>query len=142
MKKLISLILVVCILLAACSPAGDDPVIEITERFFVNQMAEILGNASRYLGRTIRLEGMFLTVDLPDGETFHMVYRLTDGCCGPIEPVGFEVHLDGMDPLPDDTWVEVTGILERYEHNSLMIWRLHATSLTEMSQRGAEFVTR
>jgi len=145
MKKLIVLIIVVAMLLTACSPGGsDDYVVEITERFFVNQTTEVLRNPERYLGRTIRLEGIFITVQLPGvDDDFHFVHRLTDGCCGPIEPIGFEVRLDGIAPLPDDTWVEVIGVLEQYEniwqHDAL---RLEVASLTEMSERGAEFVAQ
>ena len=135
MKKFIALLMIASMLLASCSPADDNGIIEISEESFVDETFGVLGNPDRYLGRTIRLEGMFMTVQLPgSGDEFHFVYRLTDGCCGP-EPIGFELHLDGIDPLPDYTWVEVTGVLEQH-----ISTRLEVISLIEMSERGAEHV--
>ena len=150
MKKIIALLMILSLLLAACSQESDDDVvedvveIEITERFFIAQTNEIIGNPARYLGRTIRLEGMFFSQVWPaTGEEFHFVFRMMEGCCGPEEPVGFELRLEDTVPPPDNTWVEVTGVLEQYvgfwQQYSL---RLEVLSLTEMSERGAEFVTQ
>jgi len=147
MKKgiaLIALFMTILLMLTACSGDDGDGIIEIPERFFVTQTTEILGNPNRYLGRTIRLEGMFFTRIWPGtGEELHFVLRQTPGCCSPADPIGFELRLENTDPLPDNTWVEVTGVLELYvdvwQQNML---RLEVISLTAMTERGAEFVTQ
>ena len=144
MKKIAALMIALLMIFASCSPADSDGVIEITERFFVNQTMEVISNPDQYMGRTIRLEGMFWNITcVVTGEQLYFVVRNTDGCCGPIEPIGFELRIDGFDPPPHDAWVEVEGILERYTG----IWnqnilRLEVVALTAMSERGAEFVTQ
>jgi len=135
------ILLIVLTLGVGCTGSDVDPgneVHEITERFFAMQFFEISINTEEFLGRTIRYEGMFITHywEYTD-EYFHLVYRYTEGCCNPVEPLGLEVYLDGIDPLPDGAWVEVTGILERFDYGFL---RLAVTSLIEKEERGAEFV--
>lgn len=122
---------------AAPQSVPDGDVIEIRERFFVTQVEDILLNASRYLGRTIRYEGIFRSFEWPPtGETIYFVMRLTRGCCSE-EPIGFEVYLDDSIERPDDdTWVEVTGELKRHE-GTLMI---RVVSLIEPDERGAALV--
>jgi len=110
-------------------------IIVIGERFFATQMFEIFLNYRRYLGLAIQYEGIFYTMPW-DGYDFHFVVRYTFGCCGNDGLLGFEVIMDGLEPLPDDTWVEVTGILE-FDGEFLV---LRAISITEMDERGAEVV--
>jgi len=111
-------------------------VIEVGERFFVNQILEIFLNHRQYLGRFVQYEGMFHTVPW-DGYDFYIVYRYTFHCCGELDRVGFEVILDDVDPLPDDTWVEVLGMVDTVD--GFLVLRV--ISITEMDQRGAEFVS-
>jgi len=144
-KKLLVLILIAILLLSACSTGeNDDGVIVITERFFVTQTLEIFGNSSRYIGSTIRLEGIFLTTTPFAGDERHFVIRNTYGCCSPTELIGFELYLgDDFTPLQTDAWVEVAGILERYtDHRNFEFLRLEVVSLTEKNERGAEFVSQ
>ncbi|MCL2226945.1 MAG: hypothetical protein FWB97_04885 [Oscillospiraceae bacterium] len=109
--------------------------IVIGERFFINQMFEIFLNHQLYLGRTIQYEGIFQAIEW-DGVIFHIVFRYTAGCCGNDGRVGFELIMDGFEPFQDDTWVEVTGILE-YDNGFLV---LRPISIIEMDERGAEVV--
>jgi len=108
----------------------------ITERFFVNQIMEVFMNHEIYLGRLIQYEGMFY--DLGQGsDDFFAVIRYTFGCCGVDGRIGFQVVLDDFQPLPDDTWVEVSGILEMND-GFLM---LRVVALSEKDERGSEVVT-
>jgi len=139
MKRLTAVFLIV-LLLAGCSSSDDADILEIGERFFVTQIEQIYLDPETYLGRTIRYEGIFFSTYW-EGEHFHYVIRYTfDGCCGNDSMTGFEVLLNGIEPFPDDTWVEVTGVLEEYELDLHTILVVNATSVTEKPERGLEFV--
>ena len=137
-------ILAMLAILGGCgnSAADGDDVFEITERFFAVQMFEVLMDSENFLGRTIRYEGVF-TSQYWDatGEYFHLVYRYTEGCCGPEEPIGLEVYLNDLPQPSTGAWVEVTGILERFYADGVGFLRLNVVSLVEMDVRGSEFVS-
>jgi len=139
MKKLAALFIAV-LLLAGCAGGPGDDVIEIGDQSFVNQFNEIFSNSSQHLGRTIRYDGMFRTLTWPGtGEDFYFVIRYTVGCCGE-EPIGFELYPGGIDPLPDGTWVEVTGVLERIEDAGFGSVLLRIVSMVELDEPGVRFV--
>jgi len=148
MRKLFLSFLIVLLLLAGCSgdspSASDSDIIEISERFFILEVQEIQLNPEDYLGRTIRYEGVFRSVYWAATDRyFHFVLRYTDDCCGlDGGVVGFEVYFeDGHAPVEADAWVEVTGILGRYEEDGRRLLRLLVTSMTELETRGAEVVS-
>jgi len=118
----------------------DEDILEIGERFFLTQMNQIYLNRENYLGRTIRYEGMFYTISWED-YTYHLVIRHTFGCCGNDGMAGFDVALNGIEPFPDNTWVEVTGVLSEFEfsewYNMLYV---DVATIVEMPERGSEFV--
>jgi len=89
---------------------GEDGVIEIKDPHFSFHMQEIQLNRSEFLGETIRFEGLFLSTYW-EGEAIYFVARLEGGCCGFY---GLEVYLNEFSPFEDETWVEVTGILEEF----------------------------
>jgi len=144
-KAIVAFMLIFIMILAACgdqSSANDtasdnENIIVITERFFVNQIVEIILNADQYFGRAIRYEGILRVVANPHtGEDFFFVIRYTEGCCG-VEMVGMELLIENGTTISDDAWVEVTGILE--EGSDFPVLRV--TSLTEKSERGSDFVS-
>ena len=151
MKKLLVLMLAVLLLLSACAEenganieddAGISVDLQITERFFVAQTNEIYGNPDRYLGSTIRIEGLFLATTFMD-EDFHYVIRFTEGCCTATEPIGFELYLGDFAPPVNDAWVDVIGVLGRHvDDRNFEVLRLEVISLTETTERGAEFVSQ
>ncbi|MCL2589028.1 MAG: hypothetical protein FWD84_06425 [Oscillospiraceae bacterium] len=120
---------------------GD--VLHIGDRFFATQINDILlNNFDRYLGRVIRYEGMFWSLywEWTD-RYYHYVIRYTYGCCGDHDSsAGFELALGRTQPPPDDTWVEVTGILERSDGEGISHVRLRVISLVVLEERGLEFV--
>jgi len=143
MRKVLALCaLVLTLLLTGCSGAEEENIVEIGERFFVTRINDILFTNTRdYIGRTIRYEGMFWTVYWePTGRDHFYVIRYTDGCCGDHDSsIGFELRLNGARSLPDDTWVEVTGVLEEAD-DGIQHVRLRVVSLRELDERGLEFV--
>jgi len=139
MKKFVILFLIIALLFTACTNIED--VLVIGERFFVAEITEIYLNSDDYLGRVIQYKGLFRTAYWETrGIYFHYVSRRTYGCCGDDGIVGFEVYLDGVEPFPDNTWVEVIGVLEEFELSGGSYLRLVVTSIRELTERGAEFV--
>ena len=144
MKKLMITLMGALLLVGCAGSTDDDGIIEIGERLFVAQINEIMSNPDRFLGRTIRYEGMLWTVTHPvTEEEFSFVVRMTEGCCSPLEPVGFAINLSSLEnaeQTPLNAWVEVVGILEQHEGEAFDILRLDVISITEMADRGSEFV--
>jgi uncharacterized membrane protein YcgQ (UPF0703/DUF1980 family) len=117
--------------------------VEIKEKMFISQVNDIYLNADDYLGKTIKLEGIFKQ-DENYEKTNCFVLRYGPGCCGTDGNVGFEVAWDKEKamPYPDvDSWVEATGVLKTYEEDGPMQYLyLDLASLNVLSIRGAETV--
>ncbi|MDR3313793.1 MAG: hypothetical protein LBS96_04975 [Oscillospiraceae bacterium] len=164
MKKiayLLVLVMAATALLAGCGknepvtetiggvPAAAAPnvggVVEIKEKMFLTQMNEIWLNMEEYLGKTIKLEGIYREEVWEEGKVYHSVLRNSPGCCGADGVAGFDVEwpegTDGAYPA-QDAWVAVAGVLERYEENGNTYVRLLLTSLEVKEERGAEFVSQ
>ena len=152
MKKiyLLAMIIFFMFVISGCNSAGtatdiggisEEDITVIGERFFVMQIQDVFLNPNNYIGSAIRYEGMFFSEFWPPtGETFYMVVRFADDCCGGGGIIGFEVYLGDIQPFPDDTWVEVTGIVELYNDGYGEFLRLVAVSVIEMDERGMEVV--
>jgi len=139
LKRLITSVtmaVMLCMSLAVLNGCGGEAVVVIDERFFVVQTQDILFNPSRFMGRTIRYEGFFGSMQWDDEPPLHYVARRTLGCCGDDGIIGFEVVLGDIAPPADDAWVEVTGVL----HGEGRRLFLYVTHLTELQERGMEFV--
>jgi len=108
---------------------ANNHIIEITDYDFALQIQEIQTNRDDFIGRTIRYEGMFLS-SYWEGETIYFIGRLEGGCCGLY---AFEVYLNNFHRLDDETWVEVTGILEEFyvEATGRYFMRLNVIALEE-----------
>jgi uncharacterized membrane protein YcgQ (UPF0703/DUF1980 family) len=126
--------------------APNNGVIEIKEKMFAAQVNDVYLNAEDYLGKTIKLEGLFKS-ELYYGkeEPYCFVIRYgPGGCCGLDANVGFEVAWakDGAKPYPlIDSWVEATGVLKTYEEDGYSNYLyLDLSSLNVLSKRGAETV--
>jgi len=127
-------------------PALSDGTIEIKEKMFATQVTDVYLNAEDYLGKTIKLEGLFKS-ELYDGkdEPYRFVIRYgPGGCCGMDANVGFEIAWakENSKPYPVvDSWVEATGVLKTYEEDGYSNYLyLDLSSLNVLSKRGAEFV--
>jgi len=119
--------------------------LEIREKMFLTQTNDIYTNADEYVGKVIKLEGMFLSSYYePSDSMYYMVMRNGPGCCGNDGTVGFEVCFDEsvMDMPADDDWVEAIGTLEWYEEFGQRYLHLNLVSLTVLDTRGAEMVTQ
>lgn len=118
----------------------SDEVVYIKEAMFVAQTNDIYINTDDYMGKTIKLEGLFETYCYSEtNETCYFVVRYGPGCCGYDANPGFEVVWDNEYPKVND-WVEAIGVLESYEEDGYNCLRLRLTSLKVLDKRGAEYV--
>jgi uncharacterized membrane protein YcgQ (UPF0703/DUF1980 family) len=131
-------------------PANAVDVVEIKEKMFVAQTNDVYLNPDEYLGRTIKLEGLFGVMESEEDEESespcYYVYRLGPGCCGYDANAGFEVIWNpdnaGKEYPKDQDWTEAIGVLERYEYDGEEYLRLSLSSLAVKAERGKERVTQ
>jgi uncharacterized membrane protein YcgQ (UPF0703/DUF1980 family) len=123
-------------------------IIEIKEKMFIAQTNDIYLNTEDYLGKIIKLEGLFKQEQstLRD-DPYCFVIRYGPGCCGYDGNAGFEVAWsDGYTlkpPYPKvDDWVEAAGELKYYEEDGYPYLYLALSSLKVLDTRGAEFVSQ
>lgn len=120
---------------------SEGEVIHITEKMYVTYINDIFTNADEYMGKKIKLEGMFTSAyDEITGLTYYFVYRTGPGCCGNDgDMCGFEFTT--TDPLPEEKdWIEVIGTLDSYEENGFTYLTLKDSKVTLKSERGQEVV--
>jgi uncharacterized membrane protein YcgQ (UPF0703/DUF1980 family) len=122
----------------------DKDLIEITEKMFIAQVNDVYLNSEDYLGKTIKLEGIFKCEQFyGEDESYCFVIRYGPGCCGTDGNAGFEVKWDkdSVQPYPAvESWVEATGILKMEEEDDFQYLYLDLSSLDVLSKRGAEVV--
>ncbi|MDR1058998.1 MAG: hypothetical protein LBL43_05565 [Treponema sp.] len=121
------------------APAGD--VLEIREKMFIAQTNEVYLNPEDYMGRTVKLEGLFKKQEYPGGGGYCFVLRYGPGCCGNDGSAGFEVAWDRPYPQEDE-WVEAVGVLDSYDEDGYPYLYLDLASLVVKEERGKEFVTQ
>lgn len=126
---------------SAVKVSGDE--IDINEKMYVTWINEIYTNTDNYLGKTIRLEGMYTAETVEEtNKSYYYVYRQGPGCCGNDGSMcGFEFTFDGTMPKEND-WIEVTGVLERYEEDGAEYLSLKASKVEVKSERGKEVVSQ
>ena len=125
------------------APASEKGVIEIKEKMFISQVNDVYLNPEDYLGKTIKLEGLFKMEQGYD-KSYCFVLRYGPGCCGNDGNIGFEVAWDNEKKMPypgEDSWVEATGELKTYEEDGYSEFLyLDLISLNVLNKRGAETV--
>jgi uncharacterized membrane protein YcgQ (UPF0703/DUF1980 family) len=123
-------------------PSGD--IVEIKEKMFIAQTNDVYLNPEDYMGKTIKLEGLFKTETGYDEDmSYCFVLRYGPGCCGFDGNAGFEVAWDEAAAYPaEDEWVEAVGVLKSYEEDGYPYLYLALSSLQILDERGAEFVTQ
>jgi uncharacterized membrane protein YcgQ (UPF0703/DUF1980 family) len=124
--------------------AESRPVLEIKEKLFIAQTNDIYLNPEEYMGRQIKLQGIFKTDTYTGGGVpYCFVLRYGPGCCGYDGTAGFEVKwpagFEAGYPKEDD-WVEAVGVLDSYDEDGYPYIYLSLKSLNVMDTRGAETV--
>jgi uncharacterized membrane protein YcgQ (UPF0703/DUF1980 family) len=123
--------------------ASTKDVIDIKEKMFISQVNDVYVNPEDYMGKTIKLEGIF-TMEQGYDKSYCFVLRYGPGCCGYDGNVGFEVAWDKEKEKPyprEDSWVEATGELKSYEEDEYSKFLyLDLVSLNVLDKRGMETV--
>jgi uncharacterized membrane protein YcgQ (UPF0703/DUF1980 family) len=116
-------------------------VIEIKEKLFIAQTNDIYLNPEDYLGKGIKIAGLFKREGYT-GTEYCFVIRYGPGCCGTDGNAGFEVAWEGSGEYPQvDEWVEATGVLKTYDEDGYPYLYIALSSLDVLEERGAEYVT-
>jgi len=124
--------------------------LEIKEKMFIAQVNDVYLNSDDYLGKTIRLEGLF-RYDQADDRTYYFVIRNGPGCCGSDGMVGFEVSwivpgqpsLGMMKSYPKlDDWVVAQGVLKEYDEFGYPFLYLALSDLNVLDKPGEAFVVQ
>jgi len=126
-------------------PDGIDVVIR--ERLFIGQVNDVYRNPDEYVGKTIKLEGLFMYGIAGDREYCYVI-RKGPGCCGDDGQVGFEVSWNPPGDPPGErdvypksnAWVAAQGELKRYESQGYNFLYLSLSELNTLEKRGKEFV--
>jgi hypothetical protein len=119
--------------------------VEIKEKLFIAQVNDVYLNPDDYVGKTIKLEGLFMTQDngaqIPP---YYFVIRYGPGCCGNDGNAGFEVIWEKQEPVypQDNEWVEAVGVFGSYEEDGYPYYCISLSSLTVLDERGQEFVSQ
>jgi uncharacterized membrane protein YcgQ (UPF0703/DUF1980 family) len=117
---------------------------------FIQQCNDIYLNPDDYLGRAVKLEGIYEEyTDETENETLRYVIRYGPGCCGNDGVAGFQILFEGgsdgagndsvSSPKQND-WVEAVGTVELDYRDAEPFVVLRLSRLTVMEKRGAEFV--
>ncbi|MDR1515225.1 MAG: hypothetical protein LBS45_05980 [Synergistaceae bacterium] len=124
------------------SRADRGAIVEIKDKFFIQQCNDIYLNPDEYVGRTVRLEGIYDEFkDDENGWTERFVIRYGPGCCGNDGVAGFEFLYDGPTAPKQDDWVEVTGTVDMKKGDDGEEYLVLASSkLRVMDKRGQEYV--
>jgi uncharacterized membrane protein YcgQ (UPF0703/DUF1980 family) len=124
--------------------AEAKPALEIKEKLFIAQTNDIYLNPEEYMGREIKLQGLFKTDSYTgSAESYCFVLRYGPGCCGYDGTAGFEVKWPSdhdSDYPGEDDWVEAVGILDSYDEDGYPYIYLSLKSLNVLEERGAETV--
>ncbi|MDR3303565.1 MAG: hypothetical protein LBS86_04050 [Treponema sp.] len=130
---------------AFIASAKSTGTVEIKEKMFIAQVNDVYLNPDDYVGKTIKLQGLFMTQD--NGATqppYHFVIRYGPGCCGSDGNAGFEVLWENNNlAYPnDEDWVEAVGTFGSYEEDGYPYYCISLSSLKILDERGAEYVSQ
>jgi zinc transport system permease protein len=150
MIKTMNIFLFAVVLLFTASGCRNDGIIKINERVFIGQVNDVYLNPNDYLGKTVRLEGLFFASEVSEWqeEPYYMVIRYgPGGCCGIDGLVGFEVAWTGnkrnLGYPQNDSWVEATGQIKLYgEEEYMQFLYIDLQSLKVLDKRGKEQVSQ
>jgi uncharacterized membrane protein YcgQ (UPF0703/DUF1980 family) len=121
--------------------SGD--VVEIKEKMFIAQCNDIYLNPGDYIGKTIRIEGMYDEYSDDAGNTYQAVIRNGPGCCGNDGVAGFEFLCEGVPEFKRNDWISIEGIIRPFAYDdgyeTVIIGN---ASITVKTERGAEYVTQ
>jgi zinc transport system permease protein len=130
---------------AAVEAGKKTGTVEIKEKMFLAQTNDVYLNPDDYLGKTIKVEGLFKKEGNQD-RNYCFVIRYGPGCCGSDGNAGFEIAWDNKETTAAypavDNWVQAVGELKRYEEDGFPYLYIALSELNILKKRGAEYVTQ
>jgi uncharacterized membrane protein YcgQ (UPF0703/DUF1980 family) len=121
--------------------SGD--IVEITEKLFIAQCNDIYLNPNEYIGKTIRIEGMYDEYTDEAGITHRGVIRNGPGCCGNDGVAGFQFSCKDIPICKPNDWISVEGIIMPFTYeDSFETIIIEEANIIVKTERGAEYVTQ
>ena len=148
MKKIFISIMLLTLVVVCLSGCGNstklNDTLDITEGAFLTQITDINNNSASYIGKIIKIEGMFEADDHDGHHSHYYVYRNAavydkDHRHEHINKIGLEFSYNGNMPKDND-WISVVGILRNSTENGHTSITLEASSVTVLSERGTETI--
>ena len=140
----IMLLALVAVYLSGCgNSAKSVDTLNITDSTFVNQITDINNSPASYIGKTIKLEGIFEAEEHSEHSHYY-VYRNTaifdtDHGHEHINKIGLEFDYSGSLPKDND-FIEVVEVLRNSTDHGQTDIMLEASSVIILSERGTETV--
>ena len=134
MKKYLCIMtIILAALLSGCTVEGQyEPyqptILDIIDEDFDVQVLRIQHNREYYIGRTVRMQGIFTSSNWDGEHIYFVTRRIGGGCCGSY---GFEVYLNNLPPVEDETWVEIVGVMEEFNVGGRYFLRINLDLLEE-----------
>lgn len=146
MKKVLALVLLLCVAFAFVSCGGSDKV-ELTEETFFYGMTTIQMYPEEYVGKEISFDCFTYLLTDTDGNEYMCGVRKCSagyGCkCGKDSVIGFILDYDGVIPAPvnqsEDTaeksWIHVKGTLATAEKTEIQIYAYDSVGQIDRTKR-------
>ena len=112
---------------------------EIDEKLFITNVNNIYLNYEDYVGKHIKIEGLYMEIPDVDNTTYNIVARHGPACCVDDDIVGFQILNYETKPQIND-WIEVIGTVETYDVNGYTAVYIKVTSLNIKEDHGLEYV--
>lgn len=97
---------------AGANNLADDSMVEVTQKNYLDKLAEIAEHAETYDGRKIRFAGFIYKEDGFKDNEFSAIRFAITCCVADAMPVGFFCKYSEAKILEPDAWYEITGRIE------------------------------
>ena len=135
----IVVLLTLFLLLSACGRSNTGNIHVLCYQMFQEQMQNIILNLDQYVGNTIQYEGMFTYMNFFSEPRGYHVVRYVEGCCAPVQAMGFRLDMGDLSPLAEGTWVKITGVLNWCNYFTVV---LAVTDIEALYEQGQVFFVR
>ena len=127
--------------LYATSEDIENPEVVLTDNYFDTTVADINTNFSTYEGKTIQLEGMYLTNNNMSFVGRFSTSNLCASCPQGYSYLEYELNADDLPNLKNEKdWIKVKGTLKR-GNGGADFYYIDVASLEVMKEKGQETVS-
>lgn len=107
---------------------------------FVGWLNEIYGRLDVYEGIEIETSGFVFRIDDFPQDQFVPARMMMVCCAADTQPVGFLCRYDKADALPSDTWVRVTGKIDRITYDGEVIPIIEVDEAEAMEKPDIDYI--